>query len=60
MVLGANDKNNGGYSIEDILEEVRRMRKEQTKKPGGVDRPKQSPMLRALFRVTLALPVRKN
>ncbi len=43
MVLGANDKNNGGYSIEDILEEVRRMRKEQTKKPGGVDRPKQSP-----------------
>ena len=41
--MGANDKNNGGYSIEDILEEVRRMRKEQTKKPGGVDRPKQSP-----------------
>ena len=40
MVLGANDKNNGGgYSIEDILEEVRRMRKDQGSRPKGGDKP---------------------
>ena len=43
MVLSANDKNNGGgYSIEDILEEVRRMRKDQTKRPDNADRLKRN------------------
>ena len=39
--MGANDKNNGGYSIEDILEEVRRMRKDQTKRASGADKLQQ-------------------
>lgn len=43
MVLSANDKNNGGgYSIEDILEEVRRMRKDQTRRPDNADRLKRN------------------